>query len=250
MKSQRLLYALGQVDDWYIEDAAPSPRLKHRRKWVRWCAAAACLCLAVAAIEASSWQRGNIQNAQAELGLPPSTGPALFKITVYASSESEEVALLEERELEEGTVLPWEYGWLPGLNSLPGLPIKLSSSDYQDVSFEVSADGGQFVLLDEDGGSTPLSSPFVAENNTLLYWQAAEEGPVPSCVYVDIIVRDGDAVVGYAVLQLSTAPSEQESDPFYYVVLRKAVSFPRLDGAYQDVTEAYVRAAIEEAKTD
>ncbi|MGN1003356.1 MAG: hypothetical protein ACI4O5_00875 [Oscillospiraceae bacterium] len=46
MKSKRILDALGQVDETYIEEAAPvgTPKGKKHR-WVKWGALAACLCL-------------------------------------------------------------------------------------------------------------------------------------------------------------------------------------------------------------
>ncbi len=49
MNEERLLNALGGVDDKYIEEAAPNARRK-KRAWPGLCAAAACLCLAAAGI--------------------------------------------------------------------------------------------------------------------------------------------------------------------------------------------------------
>ncbi len=43
MKSDQLLKALGQVDEAYIEQAAPGNKRKNR--WTRWCALAASLCI-------------------------------------------------------------------------------------------------------------------------------------------------------------------------------------------------------------
>ena len=50
MKEQRILNVLGQVDEVYITEASPGARQSRRRKtgWVKWAAAAACLCLVVA----------------------------------------------------------------------------------------------------------------------------------------------------------------------------------------------------------
>ena len=47
MKEMRILNALEQVDEKYIEDAAPLKQKSKKPVWVRWVAVAACLCLAV-----------------------------------------------------------------------------------------------------------------------------------------------------------------------------------------------------------
>jgi len=45
MKNERLLHILGQIDDAYIEEAAPVPKPSHTRLWTHWITAAACLIL-------------------------------------------------------------------------------------------------------------------------------------------------------------------------------------------------------------
>lgn len=45
MKGKRILNALGNVDDSYIEEAAPGKSRKARYGWVKWVSAAACLCI-------------------------------------------------------------------------------------------------------------------------------------------------------------------------------------------------------------
>ena len=47
MKEMRILNALEQVDEKYIEDAASAKQNSKKPVWVRWVAIAACLCLAV-----------------------------------------------------------------------------------------------------------------------------------------------------------------------------------------------------------
>jgi hypothetical protein len=47
MKEKRILNTLEKVDEKYIEDAAPAKQKYKKTVWVRWIAAAACLCLAV-----------------------------------------------------------------------------------------------------------------------------------------------------------------------------------------------------------
>ncbi|MBQ5952003.1 MAG: hypothetical protein IJL66_07650 [Lachnospiraceae bacterium] len=47
-KEERVLRALGQVDDTYVEEAAPGSGARKKKRWNRWIAAAACLCLVAA----------------------------------------------------------------------------------------------------------------------------------------------------------------------------------------------------------
>ena len=50
MKEKRILNALGQVDGFYIEDAAPAKQKAKKPLWIRWVATAACLMLFVAVV--------------------------------------------------------------------------------------------------------------------------------------------------------------------------------------------------------
>ncbi|MBR4193093.1 MAG: hypothetical protein IKQ54_02025 [Oscillospiraceae bacterium] len=49
MNERKLLYAIGEVEDRFIADAAPTARKRSKTAWVRW-AAAACLCLGIFAV--------------------------------------------------------------------------------------------------------------------------------------------------------------------------------------------------------
>ena len=63
MKPERLLRALGQVDDQYIEAAAPGAEKKTNRRWSRWAAMAACFCVVIAAAVAVPELLQNSKNA-------------------------------------------------------------------------------------------------------------------------------------------------------------------------------------------
>ena len=49
MKSERLLYALEDINDEYIEQAAPKHKKKANKTWLKVCAVAACVAVTVAA---------------------------------------------------------------------------------------------------------------------------------------------------------------------------------------------------------
>ena len=50
MKEKRILDALGQVNEEYIAEAAPTKKMRKRSKWIRWGAAVACLCLVLVGV--------------------------------------------------------------------------------------------------------------------------------------------------------------------------------------------------------
>ena len=56
MSSQRLLRLIGEVEDPYVEEAAPGEGEVHRRGWIKWAAAAACVGLA-AALTLALWPK-------------------------------------------------------------------------------------------------------------------------------------------------------------------------------------------------
>lgn len=48
MKEERILSVLGQVDEKYIKEADPMNKTKKKNSWLKWGAAAACLCMVIA----------------------------------------------------------------------------------------------------------------------------------------------------------------------------------------------------------
>ena len=48
MKEEQILSVLGQVDEKYIKEADPMNKTKKKNSWLKWGAAAACLCLVIA----------------------------------------------------------------------------------------------------------------------------------------------------------------------------------------------------------
>ena len=58
--------------------------------------------------------------------------------------------------------------------------------------------------------------------------------------YINIIIRDGKNIVGYAVVNIYTNDLENAPAQSYYAKLLKSVSFPKVDGKYQKITSEYV----------
>lgn len=66
--------------------------------------------------------------------------PGFLVVTAYAASSDEEITM------QEGIELPTDYKWSLAMSSRPGLPLKLSATEYDDLSFEVSVDGGTLLF--------------------------------------------------------------------------------------------------------
>ena len=245
MKREDISEAVGNISTKHIQEAAPGRGAKKRPRWLMRGAIAACLCLAIA---------GGVlfNNPSSDFVF----SPGLFTITACAMSPSEEVDFMEEHEMAEGVKLSAEYNWSPAMSSIPGLPLKLSVADYPNATFNISVDGGQCVLWNS-GKVTPLETDFSIDNGTTIYWSCitgvAEDGTgvqhyTENEAYIDVVVRDGDSIIGYAVIKVYNLDPENEPAQSYYAVLLKSVSFPKVEGEYQKVTDKYINSQIEQVK--
>ena len=197
MKEKRLLKAMGKVDEKYIEEASPAQHAK-RPGWLKRGAIAACLCVALLA--------GVLFKIP---GPDVTIAPGFLVVTAYAASSDEEITM------QEGIELPTDYKWSLAMSSRPGLPLKLSATEYDDLSFEVSVDGGT-LLLWEGNKITYLGSSFNTGNDTTVYWtnlsQTGEndfERYMGTTAYINIIIHEGENIVGYAVVEISTNDLEK-----------------------------------------
>ncbi|MDD2959383.1 MAG: hypothetical protein PHR92_12820 [Lachnospiraceae bacterium] len=244
-EEKRILNVLGQVDEKYIEEAAPGKRANKKAKhksptWTKWGALAACVCLVLAVSMFGNLFAPNIVKE-----------PGLFCMTAYALAKSDEIELYEEREMQEGVALPKEFGWSLAMNSYPGLPLKLSLPEYPNATFDVTISDGEFFLW-ELGKSTQniteLGSSFSVDNGTTLYWSNARY--MGTEAYANVVMRDGKNIVGYAVIKIYTADIENAPAQLYQAIMLKSVSFPKVDGKYQNVTDKYVASEMESAKAE
>lgn len=234
MTSEKLYELLGDLREERVQSVrqAEVPR-RRRRRW--WAAAAACLCAAV---------------LLAPLAPPLSpagvtTASGLLTVTAYASTSEETVVM------EEGIDLPADYRWSLAMSSRPGVPLELTAPGHPDAAFEIAADGGA-LLLWEEGRILPQTPPFTAANGTTIYWTSlieTEEGTPAaysgSTAHIQVVVREEGHIIGYAVIQIYREDAEWA---VYRARLLRSVFFPKVDGAYQDISASYVAGAIQEVK--
>ena len=243
MNTKKFSEAMGEIDDKYVEEAIRYRATKKVKglssKWIKRGAIAACLCVALVAGVLFKTSAPDVVIA-----------PGFLTVTAYAASSGEEITM------QEGIELPTDYKWSLAMSSRPGLPLKLSATEYDDLSFEVSVDGGT-LLLWEGNKITYLGSSFNTGNDTTVYWtnlsQTGEndfERYMGTTAYINIVIHEEENIIGYAVVEISTNDLENEPAQTYSIKLLKSISFPKVNGEYQKITAEYVAAEMEQIKSE
>ncbi len=243
MNTKKFSEAMGEIDDKYVEEAIRYRATKKAKglssKWIKRGAIAACLCVALVAGVLFKTSAPDVVIA-----------PGFLTVTAYAASSDEEITM------QEGIELPTDYKWSLAMSSRPGLPLKLSVTEYDDLSFEVSVDGGT-LLFWESNKITYLGSSFNTGNDTTVYWtnlsQTGEndfERYMGTTAYINIVIHEEENIVGYAVVEISTNDLENEPAQTYSIKLLKSISFPKVNGEYQKITAEYVAAEMEQIKSE
>ena len=249
--------ALGEISEKYIMEAvsyqpkkkwANINKHKHplRQGWFKRGTIAACLCIALAI--------GMLVTPNSDI----ITGPGLLTVTAYASSTSENIELFEEYNMQENITLPYEYGWAITTSVVPGLPLKFSVPEYSKATIEISVSGGQFISWEKSTGDTVrdtnvLGQSFVIPNNSTIYWQNyvknadAIQQFTDDIAYVDVVLYDDTAIIGYAVIGIYSVNNEN-TVPRYVANILKTVSFPDDNGKHQNVSKDYVDKQLAAAK--
>lgn len=200
------------------------------------------------------------------------TAPGVLVVRAY---ETDEPKLSEENSviLQEGITVPMEYKYEPNVswlqNSL-GLPFYLSISEMEyenaEITFEIWLSGGDFESLDylyEFSGKEDRVDEYevlkaryfgghsIIRNNTKLWWRETghifdEQNrevhyvqPESDQVFVDIILRADEHIIGYAVIEILDI--DGRGGYVYHTSMLKSVSFPKIEGEYQKVSEEYVK---------
>lgn len=234
MNTKKFSEAMSEIDDKYIEEAANYERKQKNYSWIKWGAMAACLCVALIA--------GVLFKTSA---LDVVIAPGFLTVTAYAASSDEEITM------QEGIELSTDYKWSLAMSSRPGLPLKLSATEYDNLSFEVSVNGGT-LLLWEDNKITHLGSSFNTGNDTTVYWtnlsltgESDFERYMETTAYINIVIYEEENIVGYAVVEIYTNDLVNEPAQTYSAKLLKSVSFPKVNGEYQTITAEFVTAQME-----
>lgn len=261
MKKEEFCEVFGDINENYIHQARVSRKVR-KTLWLKRGALAACLCLVVVA----SFMVPCLSNDTDHEKSPSShivTAPGFLTLTASAASLGDDTTIEFPSEetiiMQEGIEVPITYDWNPAMSSRPGIPLNLSAPGDQNTTFEVSVDGGELLLWEEDNTITHMSTPLHVENGTTIYWSSLSQSTSGSVetmehspAYMDIIIREDTTIVGYAVvkIELDNLDSATEHPYTYYATLVQSVSFPKVNGSYQNITCEYVRTEMEQLKSE
>ena len=266
--------AMNGIPDDMLQEAM-QVRKKSRTGWVVF-RAAACLAVVIGLLMAAVFT---------DRTEDPVIGPGILSITAHAA-DGEIITITAPDQVQ--------YGQFAVVSPLLGSPfvnaftlsITDELSDTADVNFLLRFEGGVFRSGEQPGEMT--QSEISVSNHSTVYWTMEEAVTVPggnfekhrATAYVDIIVYDGEAIIGYTVLRLKAMTCEEyakiegkkvahkdnwlEVDPkdfiycdggdhltgVYTIAMLESVYFPRVNGKYQEITLDYVDAYIAKTRTN
>lgn len=270
-KTKVLFDAITGIDEDLIDEAASPSRLHPARPILRVAAIAAVLVLVITAL---LWPKE--ENYVTGSGV----------LQVYAHDvDANGDATIEKEILEEGVKFTPDIHYDLGISYREDFPFTFSVDESQypgmDITLEVNTDGGIFYKNKLDPPSPELSpiermlaayygQHFTVPIDTELYWdphgfdyeymQSAAKGgdndisgayktfnfsKNPS--FIDIIIRANDLIIGYCVIEIreTNGITGTFAQHFSFEVL-EIVSFPMVDGYWQNVTLKYVKEQIEQ----
>ena len=272
-KNKRALFdAVSGIDDDLIDEASITrPRTASKILW-RLVAAAAALAIVLTAL---LWPNGEKDYV---------TAPGLFSIFVQATDEDGNIPV-EAVPMEKGISIPYEYHYSPAVSYRRYAPFTFHLQEDQyigmDLTMEVYANAGMFYKnLSYDPSWSIMSDAqlqlhiyhgqhFTTDIGSTLYWfphgfdydywaQQLAQGIQDSELlrkpchfesnpsYIDVIFRANDLIIGYCVIEITevNGVTGYWAGDFSFKLI-EMVSFPKVDGYWQNVKESYVLEQIQ-----
>lgn len=254
-------------EEMIAEAMAPAKNIKRKYFTTRVLHAAACVALVAGLLMAAliGWPAGN----------NVITAPGVLVVTAYAADQNNPNELIEV-PLEEGVWIPGQ-AFIGSTNSYVGVPTHLSvnTEDYssEDISYIISGTVGSYADDTRKGYTSDWFSTLeIKNNNTFRYdltygVRAAKEDWNDQSfdrTFTKIVIYCQGHIIGYAVIQYDRLYTDEwaelrpEMKPHYenleqpapldvfYCTLIKSVTFPKVDGEYQDITQKYVDRCMED----
>ena len=272
----------GLPEDMIAEAMAPAdePGRKHplQRRWVRVAAIAAALAILFTAL--TFWPSGGENYV---------TAPGFFVVRAYDFA-NEDGAPSEAVVLEEGVTFSPTFQFNPAMSIVQhvAFDFSLDSSQYEDenIALEVSTNAGIFEKDNADIDFHELANKTPTEQHLMsfygqhfqvgmdkrLYWNPwgfdydymksqYDNGEkvfdrtyrplimTNEPAYIDLIFRANGQIIGFCVIEIcvdGTFLSEQ----VYHFELLTMVSYPKIDGRWQNISEKYVQEEINRIHTE
>lgn len=227
---------LNDIQQKHIEEAAAFFVRKKPKRWIKWIAVAACICLIISTIFVHFIQNNDKVSS-----------PGFFTVTAIAAETGEETIM------KEGITLSEQYKWNLAISSMPGLPLKLCLEDAPDANFEIKVEGGS-ILVNNDSDAWNFErdkTNCLVNNNSVVYWQNIDIEKKDYNIfdgeqaYINIIVKEKENIIGYAVVEVYLV---DEASLSYSYKMLKSVSFPKINGKFQAISHEFITKEIAKTK--
>lgn len=199
-------------------------------------------------------------------------GPGLLAVKVCATSAHSSTYV--EVALEEGVVIP-ENAFLGSTNSYVGIPIHLSVAaedfPFDKITYFLSSTAGLYTDNTRRGYTADWFDTITCGNDSTVRWDLMKESStdwydsrLDHC-FSKIVIYCKGHIIGYAVIYYNRLYTDEwakihpEMEEFYadldeplpldvfFCSLIESVSFPKIDGKYQDISEEYVQECMNKA---
>jgi hypothetical protein len=162
----------------------------------------------------------------------------------------EESLLFVEPEFDEVVEFLYPVFNIMGYSAIQGYPIKLKHSNAA-ADFECSVEVGYVSVNFLSNTVVPGTNKNVivksSDRRSSILWFSDPPEPKSSIgfsqqAFIEIIIKVDSNIVGYSVVKVS-------KDAYVFTgEILKSELFPQVNGEYQNISEEYVKAAIEQAK--
>ncbi|HCC36231.1 MAG TPA: hypothetical protein DEQ14_00665 [Treponema sp.] len=116
----------------------------------------------------------------------------------------------------------------------------------EKVDFICTVDNGYFSIVYEKNNMTKNLSVHSGDTITWFSREMENWSKWVDHAFIEIILESGENIIGYAVIEVNLRVPRSN----FYAVVIKSVLFPQVDGKYQNISEEYVKAAIEKVKEE
>ena len=201
----------------------------------------------------------------------PVIGPGLLSVTVSATNAISNQ--LQTQVLVEGVSIP-DNTFLGFTNLYVGIPTQLSVETedfaFDQISYSLSATAGVYADNVRQGYTSDWFETITCENGSTVRWSLNHDADADwydnkfdQC-YSKIVIYCTNHIIGYAVIRYDRLYTDEwaeiypEIAPHYahldepvpvdvfVCTLVASVSFPKVDGTYQEVSEAYVNECMDQ----
>lgn len=259
MLGKDLSDVLGGISDDKIEAAAHVVPRSRRHIWIRVAACAAVLAILLTAL---LWP-GETKTEDGQIVV----SPGILRAYAYEVKDEKDTdfSKLEEYEFVVNQIKPGKNMWFPVSNYELAITPVVDEAYLEEfaVSFEVSTQHGALVYNYHNREKYASYSEAVAgkyavvANGETLYWEGfefdsnEEAGKMvdkDTIIYVDLIIKANEHIVGYAIFEIVALGGAYEGSARTGKLV-STVSFPMVDGCFQDVTKEYVLEEIAKFKS-